>query len=144
MQEWVEKQYTDLAATGPDFYWVDNNHPTRPLHEPDLFPPDAFRQFYLAIRRGLLSTGRDDILIRSGASAWADYSAAGILDVYAPGPDVQNDWTEQQIYVAGELARRDYLCHFNLWRRCIDDYFPAGPQTIDQTRAMATLLGLTA
>jgi len=143
VQNWVEKQYADLAATGPDFYWVDNNHPTPPLHEPDVFPPDAFRQFYLAIRRGLLSTGRDDILIRSGASAWADYSAVGIVDVYAPGPDVQNDWTEQQIYVAAELARRDYLCHYNLWRRCIDDYFPAGPQTIDQTRAMGTLLGLT-
>lgn len=143
VQKWLEGQYADLAATGPDFYWVDNNHPTRPVSQPDRFPPDAFREFYLAIQRGLLSTGRDDILIRSGASAWADYSAAGVLDVYAPGPDVQNDWTEQQIYVAQELARQDYLCHFNLWRRCIDDYFPAGPQTIDQTRAMATLLGLT-
>jgi len=46
---------------------------------------------------------------------------------------VQNDWTEQQLYVAGELARNDYLGHFNLWRRSIDDFFPAGPQTVDQT-----------
>jgi hypothetical protein len=143
VQQWVEKQYTDLGATGPDFYWVDNNRPTKPRHDPTRFPPDAFREFFLAIQRGLLSTGRNDILMRSGASACADYSGAGILDVYAPGPDVQNDWTEQQLYVAGELARNDYLCHFNLWRRSIDDYFPAGPQTVDQTRAMATLLGLT-
>ena len=143
VQQWIEKQYADLGATGPDFYWVDNNHPTRPRHDPTRFPPDAFREFFLAIQRGLLSTGRRDILIRSGASACADYSAVGILDVYAPGPDVQNDWTEQQLYVAGELARNDYLCHFNLWRRSIDDFFPAGPQTVDQTRAMATLLGLT-
>ncbi len=143
VQQWIEKQYADLGATGPDFYWVDNNHPTRPRHDPTRFPPDAFREFFLAIQRGLLSTGRKDILIRSGASACADYSAAGILDVYAPGPDVENDWTEQQLYVAGELARNDYLCHLNLWRRSIDDYFPAGPQTVDQTRAMATLIGLT-
>jgi len=143
VQKWVEKQYADLGATGPDFYWIDNNHPTRPRHDPTHFPPEAFREFYLAIQRGLLSTGRDGILMRSGASEWADYSAAGILDVYAPGPDVQNDWTEQQIFVASTMARADYLCHFNLWRRCIDDYFPAGPQTIDQTRAMATLLGLS-
>jgi len=143
VQAWIEREYADLAATGPDFYWIDNNHPTRPLHDPDRFPPAAFREFYLAIQRGLLSTGRHDILMRSGASEWADYAAAGILDVYAPGPDVQNDWTEQQLYVARQLAFRDYLCHFNLWRRCIDDFFPAGPQTLDQTRAMATLLGLT-
>jgi len=143
VQAWLTSEYSDLGATGPDFYWVDNNHPTRPIHQPDLFPPDAFREFYRGVQRGLLSTGRKDILIRSGASAWADYSAVGILDVYAPGPDVENDWTEQQIYVARELARRDYLCHFNLWRRCVDDFFPAGPQTIDQTRAMGTLLGLT-
>ena len=143
VQQWIEKTYADLGATGPDFYWVDNNHPTRPRHDAGRFPPDAFREFFLAIQRGLLSTGRKDILIRSGASACADYSAVGILDVYAPGPDVQNDWTEQQLYVAGELARNDYLCHFNLWRRSIDDFFPAGPQTVDQTRAVATLLGLT-
>ena len=143
VQQWIEKQHADLGATGPDFYWIDNNHPTRPLHDPTRFPPEAFREFYLAIQRGLLSTGRHDILMRSGASEWADYSAAGILDVYAPGPDVQNDWTEQQIFVASTMARADYLCHFNLWRRCIDDYFPAGPQTIDQTGATATLLGLS-
>ncbi|MBI2300315.1 MAG: hypothetical protein HYU66_15445 [Armatimonadetes bacterium] len=143
VQKWIEQVYAELGATGPDFYWIDNNHPTRPLHDPDRFPPEAFREYYRAIQRGLLSTGRNDILIRSGASEWADYSAAGILDVYAPGPDVQNDWTEQQIYVAGTMASSDYLCHFNLWRRCIDDFFPAGPQTLDQTRAMATLLGLS-
>ncbi|MBM3477072.1 MAG: hypothetical protein FJX75_27710, partial [Armatimonadetes bacterium] len=143
VQAWIERVYADLGATGPDFYWIDNNHPTRPLHDPEPFPPAAFREFYLAIQRGLLSTGRNDILMRSGASEWADYAAAGILDVYAPGPDVQNDWTEQQLYVARELAFSDYRCHFNLWRRCIDDFFPAGPQTLDQTRAMATLLGLT-
>ncbi len=143
VQRWIEKQYAELGATGPDFYWIDNNHPTRPLHDPTRFPPEAFREFYLAIQRGLLSTGRNDILMRSGASEWADYSAAGILDVYAPGPDVQNDWTEQQLFVAGTMARSDYLCHFNLWRRGIDDFFPAGPQTLDQTRAMATLLGLS-
>ncbi|MFQ6096334.1 MAG: TIM-barrel domain-containing protein, partial [Armatimonadota bacterium] len=143
VQAWITRQYARLAATGPDFYWIDNNHPTRPIHDPTLSPPVAFRNFFSAIQRGLLSTGRGDILMRSGASAWADYAGVGILDVYAPGPDVQNDWLEQQIYVANKLAHDDYLDHFNLWRRCIDDYFPAGPQTIDQTRAMATLLALT-
>ncbi len=143
VQRWIERVYADLAATGPDFYWIDNNHPTRPIHEPKRFPPEAFREFYRAIQRGLLSTGRNDILIRSGASEWADYAAAGILDVYAPGPDIQNDWTEQQLYAAQNMASLDYLCHFSLWRRGIDDFFPAGPQTLDQTRAMGTLLGLT-
>ena len=143
VQAWITDQYARLAATGPDFYWIDNNQPTQPIHDRSLPPPVAFRNFFLSIQRGLLSTGRNDILMRSGASAWADYSGVGILDVYAPGPDVQDDWLEQQIYVAEKLAYDDYLDHFNLWRRCIDDYFPAGPQTVDQTRAMATLLALT-
>jgi hypothetical protein len=106
-------------------------------------PLEGFRQFYAAIQKGLLSTGRNDILIRSGASDKADYSAAGILDVFAPGPDVCNTWVEQAISVVSQLVHEDYLCHYNLWRRAIDVYFPAGPQTVDQTRAMATLLAFT-
>ena len=141
--EWITREYAKLARTGPDFYWVDNNHPTKPVYRPDAFAPDVFRNFYKAIQKGLLSTGRNDILIRSGASAWALYCGVGILDVYAPGPDIQNSWREQQIYAAVNLLHIDYLCHYNFWRRAIDDFFPAGPQTIDQTRAMACLLALT-
>ncbi len=143
VQEWLTAVYTAVGATGADFYWVDNNRPALPVYAPDQPPPVAFRNFYAAIQKGLLASGRQDILIRSGASAWAEYSAVGILDVYAPGPDVQDDWLEQQGYVVNELARHDYLCHYHLWRRCIDDFFPAAPQTIDQTRAMATLLAVT-
>jgi len=143
VQEWIAGEYAKLAKTGPDFYWVDNCGPTPTVYDPKMTPLEGFRQFYAAIQKGLLSTGRSDILIRSGASDKADYSAAGILDVFAPGPDVCNTWVEQAISVASQLVHEDYLCHYNLWRRAIDDYFPAGPQTIDQTRAMATLLAFT-
>ncbi len=143
VQNWITGQYAKLAQTGPDFYWVDNCGPTPTVFDAKMTPLEGFRQFYAAIQKGLLSTGRNDILIRSGASDKADYSAAGILDVYAPGPDVANTWVEQAISVASQLVHEDYLCHYNLWRRAIDDYFPAGPQSIDQTRAMATLLAFT-
>ena len=143
VQDWITGEYSKLARTGPDFYWVDNCGPTPTVYDPKMTELEGFRRFYASIQKGLLSTGRNDILIRSGASYMADYSAAGILDVYAPGPDVANCWVEQAISVATQLVHEDYLCHYNLWRRAIDDYFPAGPQTVDQTRAMATLLAFT-
>jgi hypothetical protein len=143
VQDWIAGEYAKVGKTGADFYWVDNCGPKPTVYDPKMTELEGFRRFYGSVQKGLLSTGRNDILIRSGASYMADYSAAGILDVFAPGPDVANCWVEQQISVATQLVHEDYLCHYNLWRRAIDDYFPAGPQTVDQTRAMATLLAFT-
>jgi hypothetical protein len=116
------------SGTGYRYYWMDNWVETN---------SEVYRKVYGAISTGSERNGGWAIL-RSGAGP----SQAGLTDIYAPSPDVQDAWS----YVMGIFRSRviEPYTRFcpDAFKLGFDDFYINQPFTRDQARFLATVYGI--
>jgi hypothetical protein len=116
---------TDQA--GYDYFWMDNWSAGK----------DVYPAVYQKVRAGCLQHGHK-VILRSGAGP----IQAGLTDVYAPSPDIQDAWS----YVVSLLDKRiaqPYVEYCpGAFKLGFDDFYINQPFSRDQARFLATLFAL--